>query len=355
MEHKTKRNGNIELLRFVFAMGIVLLHCSDNLFTYKGGYLGVEFFFMLTGLYLVKSMNYELIDNHDLSLSIVCSMKSLFKKIIFFYPCFVVSTIIGTFVYAIANDSFFYCFSRFPFDLIFSQCLFKNAPFLSATGIVWFLSASYISLFYIYTLLYYKKSIVVKYIFPIIIISFTILLLVTCHNFDAPNTFITFFLSSGVLRAFISICLGVIISEISEKIKKKDLRKYKKHFAALETLLYLSIFLYMKFFSKLLFDVVIVALIAIALVITTSEISWFSGKFNNKYTYFLGKFSSVLFMNHFYLVSEQKKIVSALGLTYKKLPAKIAFIALSFIITYIVMLIGNSAVRYLKCQLKNKN
>ena len=99
---------------------------------------------------------------------------------------------------------------------------------------------------------------------------------------------------------------------------------------------------------------VIVILIAIALIITTSEISWFSGKFDKKYSYFLGKFSSVLFMNHFYLVSEQKQIVSALGLAYKKLPAKIAFVGLSFLITYIVMLIGNSAVKYLKCQLNNK-
>ena len=43
-----KRNGNVELLRFLFAWIIVLFHGGLH---FKGGYLAVEFFFTITGFF----------------------------------------------------------------------------------------------------------------------------------------------------------------------------------------------------------------------------------------------------------------------------------------------------------------
>lgn len=56
-----KINGEIELLRFVFAIGVVLVH-SRNLFGeewryFLKGSFGVEFFFIVTGFFLAKSVS----------------------------------------------------------------------------------------------------------------------------------------------------------------------------------------------------------------------------------------------------------------------------------------------------------
>lgn len=54
MNHKM-RNGNIELLRFMFCMCVVLYHAWVG----PGGYIGVEFFFMVTGFFLAKKVDIQ--------------------------------------------------------------------------------------------------------------------------------------------------------------------------------------------------------------------------------------------------------------------------------------------------------
>ena len=47
-----ERNGNIELLRFVFCVMMVLYHA----WYVRRGYIGVEFFFMVTGYFLAEKI-----------------------------------------------------------------------------------------------------------------------------------------------------------------------------------------------------------------------------------------------------------------------------------------------------------
>lgn len=49
---KKMRNGNIELLRFLFCADIVLYHAGFL----PRGYVGVEFFFMVTGFFLADKI-----------------------------------------------------------------------------------------------------------------------------------------------------------------------------------------------------------------------------------------------------------------------------------------------------------
>lgn len=54
VEKIKKRNGNIEILRFLFCIGIVLFHAWVN----PRGFIGVEFFFIVTGFFLAKKGGY---------------------------------------------------------------------------------------------------------------------------------------------------------------------------------------------------------------------------------------------------------------------------------------------------------
>ena len=66
MQQKSKRNGKIELLRFIFCILILFFYCDVDMFEvsknfnhgfsfFRHGYVGVEFFFIVTGYLMVKS------------------------------------------------------------------------------------------------------------------------------------------------------------------------------------------------------------------------------------------------------------------------------------------------------------
>ena len=63
---KTKRNGEIEFWRAVFCMIVFIYHISldfDSSTTiFKMGQIGVEFFFLISGLFMAKSPNNDTAD-----------------------------------------------------------------------------------------------------------------------------------------------------------------------------------------------------------------------------------------------------------------------------------------------------
>lgn len=84
-----KKNGEIELLRFVFAMIIVIFHFEFNygfgIFTQ--GRIGVEFFFLVTGVLMAKTTEKVHIESHSIPNQ---TYAFILKKIKSFYPCFIV-------------------------------------------------------------------------------------------------------------------------------------------------------------------------------------------------------------------------------------------------------------------------
>ena len=65
---KEKRNGTIELLRFIFCMVVLFFHISMDIYgtdwrqiswegIFRYGALGVEFFLITSGFFLAKSVN----------------------------------------------------------------------------------------------------------------------------------------------------------------------------------------------------------------------------------------------------------------------------------------------------------
>ena len=90
--HLSTRNGFIELCRFIFAMCIVshhflLLPTQSEHYPLIGGYIGVEFFFILSGYFLYAAAINDVSDQ----VSVIQVVKRL-KKI---FPYFVVSWFFG--------------------------------------------------------------------------------------------------------------------------------------------------------------------------------------------------------------------------------------------------------------------
>ncbi|MCI8855587.1 MAG: acyltransferase [Clostridiaceae bacterium] len=88
MDRRTSdRNSEIELLRFLFACGIVLCHYAAvyDFSFFSRGAIGVEYFFLLSGLLMARSAR-KIVTIKDSKSTGAASWDFLKKKILAFYP-----------------------------------------------------------------------------------------------------------------------------------------------------------------------------------------------------------------------------------------------------------------------------
>ena len=100
------RVGNIECLRFLFAVCIVLHHAMIGRFPMWGGFLSVEFFYILSGAFMGKSIRKKEESANTYSMREACieSSQYCWRRIKGIMPYFFVSTIIGTFILGVTYD-----------------------------------------------------------------------------------------------------------------------------------------------------------------------------------------------------------------------------------------------------------
>ena len=165
---QTLRNGNIEILRFIFCCLIIGLHYCEQfgyfgLLTFRGGYLGVEFFFTITGAFLGKSISENKYDVSNSEL-FAFSRKSIIRKFLSVFPFYAVSTIIAFVIKTISASSVktsIVSLTALPMDLF--MLLNYGLGGYSFTGILWFLSSMFFALMILYPIALKYYSIYTKY------------------------------------------------------------------------------------------------------------------------------------------------------------------------------------------------
>lgn len=310
-----KRNGNIEILRFIFCLFIILVHFPQEVRYSFGstGYLGVEFFFMVSGLFLGKKLkkDKDLHRNEPISDTLTSSWKYFLSRIKSIYPFYFAAVVF----FCILNISLKYI--KFPSgilccisDLLFLQ-IFKF-PSISYTGTVWFLAALFFSLFILYPIVRRYYDIYIKYFsLPIILLNMGYIMR-NFHSFEARPFFDSYLINPGILRAIAMLTLGMLVGELSDKFKKLNLSKSGTIILTIaEPISYIYTFAYMfacRTESENRFDFAAVLFMFIGMVITVSGCSCFNGKFDNRFSLFLGKSSMILFMTHHFWVHNIKEL-----------------------------------------------
>ncbi len=359
---KTKRNGKIELYRFLFSVIIVLFHCAEHLL-YKGkivytnrfdlsffthGALGVEFFFLVTGYLLavyvskkVKDSKKKKIDSESLFKETIEFMK---KKISSIFPQHIVAFIIAFISISVATKAGILDIAKrlicsIP-QFFFIQMSGIKVNDMYPNNIEWYISAMLICLFIIYPILRKYFHGFSKFGAPIIgvlIIGYINLNFrsIIPGVFRLTNNSIFYV---GLLRAFAEICLGIFIYTIVDYISNKKLTKKESIFLLLVelgtfclTLLYIC--------SELSKAYEIIALIMIFTFVTIafSKKSYLSEKFDNKFFYFLGKISLPIYLSHLSAI----KLVKYFMLEEIFIIQLSVVIVITIIFTTIVYLLGN--------------
>ena len=141
------------------------------------------------------------------------------------------------------------------------------------------------------------------------------------------------------------ILLGAAVGEGASSLQQQTLSRHARSLlTAAECLLYTGLFGYMAF-SYLVhahLDQLAVPAMAAALLCTASEQSLLHGKLDGSPAVFLGKFSMLLFLNHFCWVRGSGKLLQMIGVTLPGSAVMAAGILLSFAAAAVGWVLGNA-------------
>ncbi len=269
------RIQNIEFLRFLFAIIIVLFHGGH---ASQDGYLAVEMFFILAGYFLACSA--EKIKHQTLNEFVLNKWARL-------WPLFAVAVIL-------AGGNLY--------DMIFKLLLLHATGLtLKYQGFIWFVAPFFWSMiFYFLILKKYDISKAVLLIIAIIYISYVFIINYDNGNFNIRQTVYAVF-PLAILRAIAGVGLGILLVPLFTKIKQlMPLQFTKKTFLIvgmvegilLFFLVYNMIFHNLKYDNKLIFILFFVFELFLFI-----ERKGFISKFLNKtYFGFMGRYAYAIYI-----------------------------------------------------------
>lgn len=286
------RNGMIDLLRFVFCILIVLQHSSLFRGQMIAGYIGVEFFFLVSGWLLAEKMQKA------------NPIPNIFHKINSFYIEFCLATLISALLlkyFGIVTDGRSHLLGTIN-DLLVLQTFGFTVS--SNTGVMWYLTvmlASYHLLLYL--VCRFEKSFIYVFI-PLIVLVIYGGISYKYHTINVIlETTLDGFLLLGMLRGFAGMSLGVLLHEGSIYLRKINFTKLGKILLSTIEVISYILMVYIAVLIKVPsdWDYIMIMLCSIGVMITFSELSIFYSFFQKHVCNLLGKLSLNVFLNHYFI------------------------------------------------------
>lgn len=308
MKNTPNRNGFIELCRFILALCVVSHHTifyqEHGHIPFFGGYIAVEFFFILTGFFLFKSAK----SGGGGSSAFVQVVKRLSKV----YPYFLVCWLASFAISHIYNNQLH--IGEIAADLVkgIPQLLLLSMAGLSGgtiglfdyVGTGWYLSALVIAIFTVYPVMCMfcrsDSSSSRDEIFSGGIAPFIALL---CYGYIGYNyNFLGVvnerlsFAYLGCVRAVGGICLGSFCYYLSQKLRKIQLTNLGNYVVSAAQILILALSLYLMEHYTGFYDILQVILFSFLIILSFGFDTAVNQKCSNSFAYTLGKFSMVIFV-----------------------------------------------------------
>lgn len=294
----SKRNGKIDLLKFLFAVTIAIYHfnCSADYphEIFNSAYIAVEFFFIVSGYFMAKSLSKfdSRSDTNVIKESLVFIKKKYFSFFKYHVFMFIVTVVlwIPYFDFSL-KEWLIKLMKAVPNFFLLKMFGFNSSPWLMAE---WYLSSMMIVMFILAPVMIKHRKLYSCYFAPVLSLA------LICFVFGKHQTLNTFadkkdIVWLGNLRAFAEISAGCIVYEVSktgiiEKLSRKLL-------IATECICYLVAFTYLfRTLDRTLEPSVLIILTA-GITISVSEKASLAF-LNNKFIYFLGKLSLSIYLCH---------------------------------------------------------
>ena len=308
-----KHNGELDFLRMAFCFSVVVFHWSNcfNLEIMKYGNLSVEFFFILSGLFMAahacrENREYTSGEGEAASLHLAGrTWKFMIQKCKSFFAYYIAVFILQVIIrYVLVNGvSIGTLIKNFINSIPTLSLTFMGLNYSHASlyvGNTWYLSCMVIAMFLLYPMLLKFYDFSTKYIFPLISMFILGYMFNTYNSIAGWNEWCGF-CSLGVLRAVAEIALGCSIYELSKVVRKKTdaighSLVFKISFTIVKIALYAIVFIYMTGCVDGIRNLSILFIIALAVMM-----SYVGAGFtipDSKFTRYLSKISLIIFISH---------------------------------------------------------
>ncbi len=296
-----KRNGKIDLMKFVFSVIVVFYHfaCATK-YTYPlfvKGYLAVEFFFIVTGYLFASSVSKLTYSRDTIAKDSINFMK---KKIIPIIP-YHIFTCLGAFIV-------FICMHYWDGELITKKILHSipDLLFVQMTGLhdstlltyEWYISAMLLVMTLLTPIAIRYRKVFFTYVTPVLAVFLFGYMYRTLRNLNTITYWNGFFYS-GMLRAFLGIFIGIVCYRLNETgFLKKCSRPL---LLIVEFCCYFVTLIYANGSIWSVSDFAMVMLFTVAITISFSENAYLSFM-DNPVISFLGKLSLPIYLTQMYMI-----------------------------------------------------
>lgn len=308
-----RKNGEIEFLRFLFSLIIVVHHSrnivgDENSFFLRGSF-AVEFFFIVSGYLMMSQVQKLKKTSKEKRIGKETGLYVLHKAAIIFPSAFISFVVSIPFVLITSMASLKETIEAL-IDSFFSDVLFLHmtgiSPVIynnSINGPLWYVSSMLLCMLILYPLLIKYQDIMV-YIFAPLSILFILGYLWKTDGTILDPTHWMGVIYKGNLRAFAELEIGVLCYCITTKLRMKCFKRIVQGIITIvKWASYLFVIVWM-FIAKGQLELPCLILLAIGISLSFSQQCLDTNLFNNKICLLLGQWSLLLYMNHFYYTSD---------------------------------------------------
>lgn len=350
------RNGLIEFYRFVFACLIIAFHGAwisggNRFIVFGGGYLAVEFFFILSGFFLVRQVDKE--SGKPLIRGMVDAVVTRYKKLApYFFPVFAVLFVIAHLSFFVSGGSVVDLLGALVSSLYellllcmmgtIQACPLYNPP-------IWYCSALILSVAILYPMVHRFRLSFSTVIAPLLVLGIYGYLTLTHGSLntitDAAGPFYT-----GLLRAIAAMCVGVFLYGLIEDGGKKK-ADMPFGLSVVASLLLLAFIFFVCWRSSILDFLAVLAFALLIYVAMACE--RLAGFFSSPLFAFLGKLSLPLYICQWIAVKAMS-MVPGLKAGLGSLPFAMLYLALCIAIALAIYLCVYGVRRTMACKVAKR-
>lgn len=315
--NNTRRVGDIDLLRLVFSIIVMLRHTEyllgdPLLVPFSGGAFAVEFFFLVSGYLMMASIDKARKAIPDMAVCLGSETSSFLKKKFFsFFPELLISGFIGLAFISYAKS---YTLSQ-AFSLLNKSIpeffLLQQYGFVwgHINNVTWYLSSMLMAMIILYPLVRKFTNVMLNVGLPLIILFLLGYLHQNVGSLRGPSIVIgiTF---RGNIRAVAEIALGMLLFHPAKKLKSMNMTTFGRiGVTVLKWACFLACILYMYPYVWGKQDFIYLFVMAAGILLAFSCQGIDAKFFSHKIFTFFGKLSLPVYLCHFYYSNHLKYVL----------------------------------------------
>ena len=308
-----KENHSIDFFKFLFCCIIFLMHyrcyfisiyeSNDN---FSGGYLGVEFFFLVSGFFMMSTLQHSALIPGSAEKSAFLYLIKRYRRL---YPLYIISIILYILTQKLIYSSYsikLAILKGFP-NFLALQIFWRP---INISIHFWYVSALLWASFLVYYLLLKNKDLFIYIIEPISLLSFIGITYRLYGHIDLTDANLLWICG---FRAFVEIGLGCCIYCIFEEAKTRKSNLSPWIYTVLEVSLLFVILAIMYRTRQDYKDYVMIFLLAAFTFLIFLKRGYLSTLLDNQFSAFLGSISYLMYLNQCTIIESTTTLFPALG------------------------------------------